>query len=63
MYDRKPIPVASRSKAWVYGRSRAGIEGSNPAGGIKVCPLWVMFVFRYMSLFRGDNSPEESYRV
>jgi hypothetical protein len=25
--------VASRSKAWVYGRSLAGIEGSNPAGG------------------------------
>jgi hypothetical protein len=26
------IPVAVRSKAWVYGRSLAGIVGSNPAG-------------------------------
>jgi hypothetical protein len=28
-----PIPVAARSKVWVYGRSIAGIVGSNPAGG------------------------------
>ena len=34
-----PIPVAARSKAWVCGRSRAGIAGSNPAGGIGVCLL------------------------
>ena len=27
-----PIPVAARSKAWVCGRSLAGITGSNPAG-------------------------------
>jgi hypothetical protein len=26
-----PIPVAERSKANVYGRSLAGIAGSNPA--------------------------------
>jgi hypothetical protein len=26
-----PIPVAARSKAWVCGRSLAGIAGSNPA--------------------------------
>jgi hypothetical protein len=26
-----PIPVAARSKAWVYGRSFTGIVGSNPA--------------------------------
>jgi len=25
-----PIPVAARSKAWVCGRSLAGIVGSNP---------------------------------
>jgi hypothetical protein len=25
--------VAAPSKAWVYGRSLAGIAGSNPAGG------------------------------
>jgi hypothetical protein len=26
------IPVAALSKLWVYGRSLAGIAGSNPAG-------------------------------
>jgi len=26
-----PIPVAARSKAWVCGRSLAGVAGSNPA--------------------------------
>jgi hypothetical protein len=25
--------VSARSKTWVYGRSVAGIAGSNPAGG------------------------------
>jgi hypothetical protein len=29
--DTMPIPVATRSKAWVCGRSLAGIAGSNPA--------------------------------
>jgi hypothetical protein len=29
--------VAVRSKAWVYGRSLAGIVGLNPAGGTDVC--------------------------
>ena len=33
-----PILVAARSKAWVCGRSLAGIAGSNPAGAwISVC--------------------------
>ena len=32
-----PVPVAERSKARVYGRSLAGIAGSNPAGGMDVC--------------------------
>jgi len=31
------ITVAARSKASVYGRSLAGIVGSNPAGGMDVC--------------------------
>jgi len=30
---REPIPVAVRSKAWVYGRSVAEITGSNPPWG------------------------------
>ena len=29
-----PIPLAVRSKAWVCGRSLAGIEDSNPVGGV-----------------------------
>ena len=29
--------MAARSKAWVYGRSLAGIVGSNLAGGMDVC--------------------------
>jgi hypothetical protein len=33
------IPVAARSKAWVCGRSLAGIPGSNPVGGVDVCLL------------------------
>ena len=34
-----PVPVASRSKAWVCGRSTANIVGSNPAGDMDVCLL------------------------
>ena len=30
----KPISVAARSKACLYGGSLAGIVGSNPAGGV-----------------------------
>ena len=37
-----PIPVAERSKARVYGRSLAGIAGSNSAGGMDVCLLSVL---------------------
>ena len=29
-----PVPVAARSKAWVYGRSPAAIVGSNPTQGL-----------------------------
>ena len=29
-----PIPVAGRSKVWVWGRSLAGTAGSNPTGGM-----------------------------
>jgi hypothetical protein len=32
VYDKPwPIPLAARSKAWVYGRSLTWIVGSNPA--------------------------------
>ena len=32
VYVHVPIQLAARSKAWVCGRSLAGIVGSNPAG-------------------------------
>jgi len=35
----RPVLVAARSKAWVYGRSLAGVVGSSPAGGMDVCLL------------------------
>ena len=35
----KPIPVAARSKAWSFGRSLAGIAGSNLVGDMDGCLL------------------------
>jgi hypothetical protein len=46
LFKHTPIPVAARSKAWVCGRSLSGIVGSNPAGGMDVCLLWVSCIFR-----------------
>jgi len=43
-----PIPVAALSKVWVYSRKLAGIVGSNPAGGVDVCFLWVLCVVRHV---------------
>ena len=39
MHTHMPIPVAAQSKAWVCGRSLAGIMNLNPAGDINVCLL------------------------
>jgi hypothetical protein len=41
---RGPISVAWRSKAWVFGRSHAGIAGSNSAVGMDICLLWILCV-------------------
>ena len=41
-YPQRSIPVAERSKAWVWGRSLAGISGSNPAWGVDYCLLCVV---------------------
>jgi hypothetical protein len=35
----QPLPMAARSKAWVYGHLLAGIAGSIPAGGHWCLPL------------------------
>jgi hypothetical protein len=40
----EPIPVAARSKACVCGYWHAGIPGSNSAGDMDVCILWVLCV-------------------
>jgi hypothetical protein len=42
--EENPIPVAAQSKEWGYGRSLAGIVGSNPPGIMDVRLLQVLFV-------------------
>ena len=37
-----PVPVAARSKAWVYGRSPAKIVGSNPTEGMDMSVVSVV---------------------
>jgi hypothetical protein len=49
-------PVAAQSKVGVCGRSPAEIVGSNTAGGMDVCRLWVLCVVRKGSLRRVDHS-------
>ena len=46
MYYSMPIPVAARSKAWICGRSLAGIVGSNPAYAWRFvcCEYCVLYV-------------------
>jgi hypothetical protein len=50
-----PIPRAARSKAWLFGRSLAGIVGSNSAGGMDVSLLWVLSAVRQRSLPRAAH--------
>jgi len=42
----QPVPLASLSKAYVYGRSPAEIVGSKPTGGMDVCLLCVLCAVR-----------------
>ena len=49
------IPLATRSKAWVYGRSVAGMAGSNPAGSTVVS--FECCVLSGRGLLRADHSP------
>jgi len=48
--------VSAQSKAWFYGRSLAGIVGSNPAGVMDVCPFWLVCVVRKRFLRRAIHS-------
>ena len=57
-----PVPVAARSKAWVYGRSPAEIVGSNSTG------IWMTSSCECCLLSGRDpcdwliHRPEETYR-
>ena len=41
-----PIPVAALSKEWVCVSPLAGVAGSNPAGGMDVSVLCVVYFVR-----------------
>ena len=54
--------VVTLFKAWVLGRFFAGIVGSNPAGSMDACLLWVLFSGRI--LWGGlITHPRETYQV
>jgi hypothetical protein len=55
-----PIPVITRSKAWVCCRSLTGTAGSNPATTMDVCLLWVLCVVRYRSPRPAEHSSRGS---
>jgi len=42
----QPITAVARPTAWVCGSSLAGIAGSNPAGSMDICLLWVLCFVR-----------------
>jgi hypothetical protein len=52
----KLIPVAAPSKAWICGRSLAGIAGSNPARGNGCVSCECCMLCRYRPLRRADHS-------
>jgi hypothetical protein len=56
MHSSTPIPVVARSKAWVCGRTLAGVAGSNPAGGHRCLSLVKCCVLSGRSLRRADHS-------
>jgi hypothetical protein len=41
-----PIQIAARSKTCFRGRSLARFVGSNPAGGMDICLLWLLYIVR-----------------
>jgi len=49
----RPIPVAARTKTWVYSRPLTGNAGSNLDGGMDVC---IVCVVRLRSLHRDQHS-------
>ena len=57
-----PVPVAVRSKAYVFGRSPAEIVGSNPTGGMDACCECCVLSGRGLCDVL-ITRPEESYRL
>jgi hypothetical protein len=55
------VPVAARSKVYVYGRSPAVIVGSNPTGGMGVCLMCVLSGRGLCNEL--ITHPEESYQL
>jgi len=52
----KMIPAAEQSKAWVGRGYIIGIAGSNPAGVMDICLLWVLYVVRWRYIRRANHS-------
>jgi hypothetical protein len=48
--------VSTRSKAWLFGRSLAGIVGSNPTRGMNVCLISTLRFVRLRSLRQANHS-------
>ena len=60
----EPVPVAARSKAWVCGRSLAGIVGSNPTGAHGCLSVVIVVCCTGREVCDGlITRPEESYRL
>ena len=55
--------MAARPKASVCACSLAGIVGSNSAGGMDVCLLWVTMLSRRVLCDEPITRPEEPYQV
>ena len=55
-----PTPVAERSKARVCVRTLTGVAGSNPAGGMDVCVVCV--VYNKDKRHSQDNQEKKYYR-
>jgi hypothetical protein len=66
---RDPITAEAWPKAWtVFARWNAGVVGSNPIQGMKVCIVCVYSVFVLLcvqveALRRADPPSKESYRL
>jgi hypothetical protein len=52
--------MGAQSKVWIRGRSLARIAGSNPAGGMDVCLLWMLCVVQVGVSATGCSLVQES---